>query len=165
MKIKDAIFNFKVGEGPNVSEMVRKLTQQQDFYDLLYSNQEEELTVRISSARNKFKDKESMFEYYHKVVLAGAIEVFSADGWEGMDKVKADYFLKEECAKGIIYNPKINKEVIYLEEKANMSRDRLYKFITDCITFLEVEKNARVPDSSSWRIQTKSGIGGFVKVK
>lgn len=159
-----AIFFFEVGQALNVSEMVRQLTIQQDFCDYLYENQGKRLKIELS-AKNNQSDKYAMFDYYHKVILDVAIKVFTEEGWESMDKVKADHFLKNECAKGLVYNPKIGGEVIYLEEKSKMSKERLHKYISDCIIFLEIEKGARVPDAESYKIDKQTGMSGFTKIK
>jgi len=82
-----------------------------------------------------------------------------------MDKVKADYFMKAECGKGIMYNPITEAEEVYLLDKARMNKDRLRKFIMDCITFLEIEKGAKVPDSSEYMMELRTGFSGFKSVK
>lgn len=156
----EAIFYFKVSDSINMSERIRTLTMQEDFYKFLSENISNEMRCSITQA-NILSEKQQMFDYYHKVVLSVAIQVFSGEGWEGMDKVKADHFLKQECAKGLIYNYKLDREEIYFEEKSKMPKKRLHKYISDCINFLEVEKGAIVPDSESY----KQGFDGFKKVK
>jgi hypothetical protein len=159
-----AIFNFKVGKAPNVSAMIQGLIHQEDVYDFLYENQEKILKVEFSAKISK-SDKQEMYDYYHKVVLSVAIQVYTNEGWENMDKVKADHFLKMECAKGLVYNYKMDRTELFIEEKSKMNKERLHKFISDCVTFLEIEKNARVPDAESYKIDKETGINGFVKVK
>lgn len=160
----EAIFFFQVSDSVNISERIRSLTMQEDFYKFLSENIEQELRISIIKS-NEISKKQQMFDYYHKVVLAVAIQVFSNEGWEGMDKVKADHFLKEHCAKGLIYNYKLDREEIYFEEKSKMSNKRLHKFITDCIIFLEVEKGAKVPDSESYKFEQQTGLSGFKTIK
>jgi hypothetical protein len=160
----EAIFFFKVSDSVNMSDRIRSLIIQDDFYKFLSENINSELRVSMIKS-NKISEKQQMFDYYHKVVLGVAIQVFSADGWEGMDKVKADHFLKQECAKGLVYNYKLDREEIYFEEKSKMNNKRLHKYITDCIIFLEVEKGARVPDSDSYKLEQQTGIKGFKNVK
>jgi hypothetical protein len=162
--MNNAIFNFKVGKAPNVSSMIQRLVLQEDVYDFLYENQEKVLKVEFSAKVSK-SDKQEMYDYYHKVVLAVAIQVYTNEGWESMDKVKADHFLKMECAKGLVYNYKLDRTELFIEEKSKMNKERLHKFISDCITFLEVEKNAKVPDAESYKIDKETGLSGFTKVK
>jgi hypothetical protein len=162
--MNNAIFNFKVGKAPNISDMLRNLSTQSDVYDFLFENQENELKVEFSAKISK-SNKQEMYDYYHKVVLAVAIQVYTNEGWESMDKVKADCFLKNECAKGLVYNYKLDRTEIYIEEKSKMPKQRLHKFISDCIIFLEVEKGARVPDSESYKIDKETGLSGFTKIK
>ncbi|MFN5416464.1 MAG: hypothetical protein ACK5B9_05360 [Flavobacteriia bacterium] len=162
--MNNAIFNFKVGQGPNVSDMVRDLTTQKDFYDFLLENNEKTLKVEFSAKISK-SDKQEMYDFYHKVVLSVAIQVFTNEGWDAMDKVKADHFLKMECAKGLVFNHKLDRTEIFIEEKSKMNKQRLHKFISDCIVFLEVEKGARVPDADSYKIDKLTGLSGFTKIK
>lgn len=162
--MNNAIFKFIVGEAPNVSDMLRGLSSQQDVYDFLLQNQGNELKVDFSARISK-SDKQEMYDYYHKVILAVAIQVYTNEGWESMDKVKADCFLKNECAKGLVYNYKFDRTEIYIEEKSKMTKQRLHKFISDCIIFLETEKGARVPDAESYKIDLQTGLSGFTKIK
>ena len=101
-----------------------------------------------------------MYAYYHKVILPVAMEVYSNDGWESVDKIKADYLLKAECAKEPLYNPKTDEESIYMLDKSSMNKDRLRKYIIDCVTFLEQEKGMRVPDSESYLFELSTGYRG-----
>lgn len=163
-----AIFFFKVPDDQwqdaDISRLASGLIHQGDFRDYLIENKGKELKVELSARTNK-SDKHSMFDYYHKVILEVAMKVFTDEGWESMDKVKADHFLKNECAKGLVYNPKMNAEVIYLEEKSKMTKERLHKYISDCIMFLEIEKGVRVPDAESYKIEKQTGLSGFTKIK
>lgn len=160
----EAIFFFKVSDSVNISKRIRTLTMQEDFYKFLTENKGCEIRCSLTQSNN-LPEKQQMFDYYHKVVLAVAIQVFSNEGWEGMDKVKADHFLKQECAKGLVYNYKLDREEIYFEEKSKMPKKRLHKYITDCIIFLEVEKGAKVPDSESYKFEQQTGLSGFKTIK
>jgi hypothetical protein len=160
----NAIFFFKVSDSVNTSERIRTLTMQQDFYDYLTQNIGREIRLECKLT-SRLGEKQQLFDYYHKVVLDVAIQVFTSEGWESMDKVKADHFLKQECAKEIVYNYKLDREEIYFEEKSKMSMKRLHKYVSDCILFLEQEKGARVPDSESYKFFKDTGLSGFKKVK
>lgn len=159
----EAIFTFTPHDHPSSSKMIEDLSLQDDFQRFMRMNDGVELRVTIAPSVIT-AEKERMYAYYHRVILNVAIQVFTNDGWEAVDKVKADYLLKAECAKEPMYNKNTGEEEIYLLDKAAMNKDRLKKFITDCITFLEVEKGARVPDSASYLMEIRTGISGFQSV-
>lgn len=158
-----AIFEFIPKTHPSIREVTDDLLSQVDFQTFVRSNVDTKLRVELSPAVSH-SEKEQLYAYYHKVVLNIAMQVYSEDGWEGMDKVKADYFLKAECAKDIVFNKKTGREEVYLLDKASMNKDRLRKYVYDCIVFLEVEKGARVPDSAAYKMELRSGISGFQDV-
>lgn len=164
MSLQKSIFYFKVPDntyGSNFSYLVSELNND-DFIGFLKENGGQRLKIKLSVAIEK-ENKESMYEYYHKVILGVAIRCYESIGWESMDKVKADNFLKNECAKDIAYNPKLDKQVIFLEDKSLMTKKRLHKFLSDCIIFLEQEFQARVPDSNRYRLDSTK-TEGFIKV-
>jgi len=152
----EAVFKFKVKERTYVSEMLSGLTSNEDFCRYLQHSQGKELSVHFSPAV-KQSEKEQLYAYYHKVVLSVAVQVLTEDGWI-VDKVKADYMLKAECAKSELYNPKTGELIVYLEDKREMSKDRLYKYVTDCINWLETERGVSVPDSTSFKNRNKTGF-------
>lgn len=153
----EAVFNFRVQESNIPIQRMQGLMTNPDFHNYLKKYEGEELEIHISPAV-KTAEKERMYAFYHKVVLGVAMQVFSDDGWESVDKVKADYLLKAECAKAPLYNTITGEVDVYLEDKAAMTKERLYKYISDCITFLEVERGAKVPDSSSFLNGDQSGF-------
>lgn len=159
----ETIFKFIPVDSPSSLKLSEGLTSQEDFQRFLRFNTGKSVTGTFCLTE-KLSEKERLYAYYHKVILNIAIELFSGDGWEAVDKVKADYLLKAECAKSIMYNRKTDTEEIYLIDKASMNKDRLRKYIIDCITYLEVERGCIVPDSSSYMMELKSGISGFVNV-
>jgi hypothetical protein len=154
------LFFFKVGESVNVSENIRLLTTQQDFQDALKENPGKEMSVTLEVVEDK-RNKSNLMEYYHKVILPIARECLT-DTYEIVDDVIADYALKAESAKKIIYNKKTGGEEVFLEDKSKMSKKRLHKFISDSILFLEQNYNARIPDALSWK--TGGALEGFTKV-
>tara|TARA_R110000803_G_scaffold85381_2_gene151742 strand:+ start:403 stop:900 length:498 start_codon:yes stop_codon:yes gene_type:complete len=157
-----ATFTFKPRISPNLRDMLYDLVEQKDFIDYIqesaYKSSELILDLKVANRRN---EKQMMYAYYHKVILSSAIRGFSDLGYEAMDKVKADYLLKAECAKDVMYNSKTDSEVIFLEDKAAMNKDRLLKFITDCIHFIEIELGVRVPDADEYKNMMTTGISGF----
>ena len=160
----EAIFDFTPTEAYSIKDNLWNLLKQKDFQDYIQSNIDKKLNIVISPAES-LPEKERLYRYYHKVILNVAISVFTNDGWEGVDKVKADYLLKAECAKEVMYNSKTNSEDIYLLDKASMNKDRLRKFISDCINYLEIERGARVPDSAAYLTEINTGISGFTRIK
>ena len=154
------IFTFTPKESFNSKEMMEELSSQKDVQTLMQGTIGKELTVEMKLS-TKIPEKARMYNFYHRVILGIAMQCFSNDGWEAVDKVKADYILKAECGKGIMYNHKTGEEDIYLLDKAKMNKDRLHKYITDCITFLEVEKGYIVPDSASFIAEIQTGMKGF----
>jgi hypothetical protein len=157
------IFTFTPKESFNSKEMMENLSSQKDVQTLMKGSIGEELTVEFKLSA-KISKKAKMYNFYHRVILGVAMECFTNDGWESVDKVKADYLLKAECGKGIMYNSKTDEEEIYLLDKARMNNNRLHKYLTDCITFLEVEKKYKVPDSASFVAEMQTGIKGFRSV-
>lgn len=153
--------SFTPKKGHNLSDKLGDLISNQDFIDYLSENAEVELYVQIQH-KASLTEKELMYAYYHRVVLGIAISALTDAGYELMDKVKADYILKSHCAVGTMI--KNGEEVIYLEDKARMPKKRLYKYISDCIFFLESELGVRVPSSESYKNKEKYGYA-FESVK
>jgi len=160
----NTIFTFYPSDSHSSKEIAESLTSQKDFNTFLRGNIGKSITVELKLTE-KLSEKERMYGFYHRVILGVAMQVFTNEGWDGMDKVKADYFMKAECGKGIMYNPITEAEEVYLLDKARMNKDRLRKFIMDCITFLEIEKGAKVPDSSEYMMELRTGFSGFKSVK
>ncbi len=160
----EAIFTFVPKDEFNINNVVEELTSQGDFKRYLKLSTGKSVTVHLKLSE-KLSEKQKMYNYYHKVILSVAMRVFSNDGWEAVDKVFADHLLKCECGRGMKYNAKTNKEEVYLLDKSRMNMQELHKFISDCITFLEVEKGAIVPDSASFLAEVQTGIKGFKVVE
>lgn len=160
----EAIFNFKIEDNagsphvlPGPIQMLDSLLCKTDFNRFLLEHRGKDMVMTLSPTA-KTSEKERMYAFYHKVVLGIAVEVFTDMGWESVDKVKADYMLKAECAKGIMFNKKTGEEDIYLEDKQSMTKERLHKYISDCIHFLETEAGVRVPDGSGFRREDSEGF-------
>jgi hypothetical protein len=160
----EVTFEFTPKDSFSSKEMIEDLSNQKDFQEYVRHYVGTRLKVDISPT-SILSEKERLYSYYHKVVLSVAMQAYSEDGWESMDKTKTDYFLKAECGKDIVYNAKTRKEEIYLLDKSKMNKDRLRKFVYDCIIFLETEKGVRVPDSESYKFELQSGISGFQSTK
>ena len=109
------------------------------------------LVFDISPADSKSK-KKRMYDYYHKAILDAAMLAFTAMGWQSMDKYKADILLKNECAKDVFINEDTGEEVVFTLDKKTMSKERLHKFLSDCIIFLEIECGIIVISGEEWKL-------------
>lgn len=155
MKGTEAIFNFTPdGTSWGMSNVCSSLLNQDDFRSFIFDNLGTELTVEIKE-KASYSEKERMYAYYHGPLLRTAIRGFSRHGYEGMDKYKADYLLKCVCAKSVII--KDGEEIIYLEDKASMSRSRLVNYIQACIHFIEADLEEECPDSEEWKNYKETG--------
>jgi hypothetical protein len=145
VKLDEGIFHFSPKESYLPREIIENLAGNEDFikYCKQYFGEELQVNIKVKVDSNS---KSSLYEYYHKVTLGMAIICFTDQGWGPVDKVKADYLLKNECAKTEIYNEKTGELIITTEDKANMPKPRLYKYITDCNLFLE-EMGYPVPEA------------------
>jgi hypothetical protein len=156
-------FTFTPKDSFSSKEIIEGLTSQKDVQTYLRGMVGKELTVEFKETA-KLSEKVLLYAYYHRVVLKVAIDCFENDGWTSMDKVKADYILKAQCGKEIMYNEKTKQEQVYLFEKSAASKKDLYDFVCRCITFLEVERGYTVPDSDSYLFKKSTGLDGFKKV-
>ncbi len=155
-------FTFTPRKAFNLKDVMWDLFQNEDFSKYLKENEDVTLVMQLQP-KVKQSEKERMYAYYHGPLLGVAVLAFTDAGYEMMDKVKADYLLKLECAKATMV--KNGEEEIYLEDKSKMTKDRLYRFISDCIFFLEDELNIQgVPDAESYRNREATGHG-FKSVK
>lgn len=157
------IFKFTPKDAHSTNQMIEPLVYQEDFQKFVRGNVGSQITVTLEISTKK-SEKEQMYAFYHRVILNVAMEYYRNLGWTEMDKVKADYFLKSECGKDVVYNPKTDEEEVYLLDKSRMNKARLSQFITDCITYLEVECGCTVPDSASYMMELRSGISGFTSI-
>lgn len=111
----------------------------------------------------KFKDfaksteKERSFAFLFGPTMSCAVDGFTAQGYEGMDKVKARYLLESMFCKAEAYNPKTGKVSVYTESVAHMGIKRLHKFIGDVLFFLEAELGQRVPDAEAFKKKVSTG--------
>jgi hypothetical protein len=102
--------------------------------------------------------KQAMYDYYHGPFMAIAIQAYTNAGYEGMDEVKCDYMLKAEVAKGTMTTPE--GEEIYLLDKSRMTKERLIKFVNDCIDHLIINLDVpkeNIPDSEMYKNMMSTG--------
>lgn len=127
---------------------------QEQFHKAVLEKSGEEMIVILKDPI-RGSEKTKMYAYFHHVVIPIMAKSLTNEGWEGVDDVKAEYVFKTLFAKSIMYNKKTDQEEVFLVEKKSMDISRLHKFLTDCITYLEIEKGIIVPDSSEWKKNKK----------
>lgn len=151
MSKSEAIFRAVPVKGvliyTNYSDVQKYLAEQEDVEQLV--------EFRVAA---KLSEKQRMYSFLFGVIMNYAMRAFTFAGYEGMDKVKARYLLSSMFAKGELYNTKTGKIDVYLLDISSMSKDRLLKFIQDCIFFLESELNTIVPDSAEWKAMKGDGF-------
>lgn len=158
--METALFFFKVKESPNTSDNISGLTSQIDFQDCLKHFAGKNVKITIDLIDEK-KSKSNMMAYYHKVLIPIARECFK-ESFEVVDDVLADTLLKCECAKKESIDKKGNS-IIYTEDKHNMGKKRLHRYLSDCISFLELQYGVRIPDATSWKIG--GNLDGFTSIR
>lgn len=144
MKISEAIFK--------ATSSNKKLVWH-NIYDLerfLVENEDMELWITFKQA-NKLSEKWKMFAYYHGPLLDAAVIGYTNAGYEGVDKVKADYLLRAELAKDFILKKGEDPKIIIID-KSTMNKTRLLKFLTDSIHYIESELQQECPDSQEWKM-------------
>lgn len=106
----------------------------------------------------KNHEKINLYAYYQAVIIKYTIKALTDDGWDGIDEDAADTYLKNACAKGIVYNAKTGGKMTFLKEKKRMTKDELIKFVTDCIYLLKERHRVDIPDSSSYLENKKTNF-------
>jgi hypothetical protein len=101
-------------------------------------------------------EKQRLYNYYFGPLLSCAVEGLTNAGYEGVDKVVADYMLMSEMGKGFYKNPKGEMEPCLLS-KSKMNKERLLKYVQDVINFLEQTLRMRVPDAQEYKQFKLSG--------
>ena len=119
-----------------------------NYYCIKHNNKKQIADVCPEVIRS---EKTRMMNYYHGVILVIVMEELTILGYESVDKVFADWWMKNECAKNIKYNIIQYKEQIFLESKSVMTKDRLTKFLNDCCLYIEANWHRQVPDSSEYK--------------
>ena len=155
-----AIFYFTPMGLPGVTnasslQLANNLLYQDDFGKYLQEKKNRPLIISLDEVAN-YPEKERMYAYYHGPLLDCAVQGYAAAGWEGVDKVVADYKLLAEVGKDYIKNPEGEYEP-YLLPKSGMTKDRFHKYLHDCILFLETELHQKAPDSEAYKMKEQTG--------
>jgi len=135
-----------------------------DYELYLLQNDNEEMIASFKLAA-KTSQKMRMYAFLFGVVMDCAVRGYTRKGWEGMDKVKARYKLQAEFCKAEMYNSVTKKTEVYLEELSAMSKTRLWKFIQDCIWYVENNLEEKVPDSEKYKMDKIYGKSNFESVR
>jgi len=154
MKIR---FNFTPRFGYNLRDKLFDLLNNEDFFKYLSHMVDKEVVMELKPAV-KAGTKQALYDYYHGPLMAIAIQAYTDAGYELMDEVKCDYLLKAECAKGTMTTPE--GEEVYLLDKSKMTKERLIKFVNDCIDHLVMNLNVpegNIPDSESYKNLINTG--------
>jgi hypothetical protein len=149
MKISEAIFK---GTSKNGSFLWHNIYDLERF---MMENEGLELYVTFKQA-NKLSEKWKMYNFWHGPLLACAVIAFTRAGYDGVDKVKADYILRAEFAKDFILGPN-GKQTVIMLDKSGMSKGRLLKLLQDAIYWLESEFQQETPDSQEWKAYKATG--------
>ncbi len=144
----EAIFKGTTKDGKIIwsSEDVEKYFLENDGLELIA---EFKLAARVGP-------KMKLYAFYHGPLLSCAMIGYTFAGWEGIDKVKADYLLRAEMCKDFIKKPDGTYEVIMLD-KRGMSAPRLLKFVQDCLFYIEQELKQTVPDAEEYKVSKMTG--------
>jgi len=121
----------------------------EDLSTYAHEHEGQEFSVRFTPIA-KGTEKEAMYAYYHTAILDSAVMGFTYRGYEGIDKVKADYLLRAELAKDFIKKPDGSFEAVMMDKK-NMTKARLLKYVQDAIMYIEINLEQRVPDADEWK--------------
>jgi len=122
-----------------------------DFAIYLAETKDEDLIISVKPKANA-AEKLRMYAFYHGPVMHCAMMGYTAAGYHGIDKVKAEYLLRAEFGKDFIQKPDGTYQVIMLD-RSSMSKNRFLKYLQDCLLFIEETLKMQVPDSEEWRMK------------
>lgn len=106
--------------------------------------------------KSKTTEKILMYSYYQKAIIPATILALTDDGFTGVDEVVADAYLKQSVAQLISINHTTGKTIPYAEDKHNMTKERLHKYLSDCIYLLEERHGRQVIDSQEYKTGFKN---------
>src|SRR3990167_9844746 len=88
-------------------------------YNIENDNIEQWVTMRPIG---KLSEKQKLYAFLFGPLMKSAVDGYTAQGWEGVDKVTARYKLEAELCKCESYNAKTKKVEIYIESVAGMGK-------------------------------------------
>lgn len=130
-------------------------TNSADLEKYCIQHSSEEIIVQLKLAA-RVGPKMRLYAFYHGPLLEVAMIGYTYAGYEGIDKVKADYLLRAEFAKDFIKRPD-GTYVPIMMDKHKMSQPRLFKFVQDCVFFIERDLQQTIPDSEEYKISKNAG--------
>lgn len=148
--MSEAIFTSTPSNGKNYWDNI------EDIEDFFRENNGKSLTWRVTHTA-KLSQKIKMYNYLFGPLMNSAVNGFNYIGYSGIDKVSARYKLQAEFAKAELYNEKTKQTEVYLLELSKMPKERLLKFIQDCIFYIEEHLQQRVPDSEEYKNMILTG--------
>ena len=114
-----------------------------------------ELIVSFKMA-SKSGPKMKLYAYYYGVILHYATKGLTDAGYDLMDNVKSDFILRSEFAKDFYKKPNGEYAVTILD-KSTMSKERLLKYVQDCLFFLENTLGMIPPDAEEYKAFKNTG--------
>lgn len=129
-----------------------------DGYVRQIGDQDLVITVKPVTAMS---EKERMYAYLHGPVYEAVMNALTHDGWEGVDKVVAESYLKNHCARDIMYNKHNDQTMTFWMSKGDMDKKRLLKYIVDCLQLLEERHGVIVMDGNEYRAWKETGQSAF----
>lgn len=154
-KVPESIFEFKALDGKPVFSY-------DDFHRFCLEHEGGEIIMHCRPKAST-PEKMKMYAFYHVNILNCATLGYTYRGYNGIDNVKSDYLLRAEFAKDFIEKPDGTYESIMLD-KRGMTKTRLFKFIQDCIFFIEQDLQVEVPSAEEYKIKKETGRN-FKEVK
>lgn len=150
MKEFEGVFKVKVVDEGKYNGGGFDCGDQEGLKKFIAMNHGKEMILTLKNF-SKSSEKQLMYSYYQKAVIGCTIIALTNDGWESVDDIIADSFLKQQVAQKLGYNKKGDVVIKYEEDKRSMSKERLHKYISDCIMFLENTFSIQVPDSQEYK--------------
>jgi len=138
-------FNFTPRKGYNLRDKLFDLLNNEDFFKYLSHMVDKEVRMELRPAVKK-GSKEAMYSFYYGAIIPLAMRAYSDLGYELIDETQTDYLLKAEFAKGVMMTPE--GEQNYLLDKSKMTKERLTKYIADCLLHLEMNLGVKDPPNS-----------------
>jgi hypothetical protein len=120
-----------------------------DAQIFLEIHKDKRLVVNIQ-VEEEMGQKNLLYAYYQAAVIPAAIIGLTNAGWEAVDAVYADHVLKANSAKDFKVHVETGEMTPYLLDKSTMSKERLTKFVSDSILFIETTLGVLVPDSQEY---------------
>ena len=134
--------------GDNPVKMAWDNTAEVQRYLAAYRGQKLSFNIKVVS---ELSEKMRLYRYLHKAVLPVLMEEFTKAGFELLDIVKTDKILKSVIARDYIVNEKTGKVIETTEDKRDMNKARLLKYIVDALHLLESQYGRTVMSGDDYK--------------